>query len=239
MTGMDELVARTVEVIRRQALVSRIGYAWSGGRDSQVLAYLMGLARVEQCVLATTTGLEWPALAAWHTTHAPLGCTVLAQPLDLGWLAAHPRMLFPQGHYGVAWLSLVSRRAQTQFFRREALDLLALGCRRAQGNYVGHGDRYTNSAGVTRWSPMADWSDAQVQALLDRERLPLPPSYSWPRGQPMRGPRVGPVPWPARQWTHSPDHGFEECWQIDPAVIRTAAHVLPAAASWMTRTGHR
>lgn len=236
---LDELVARTVAAIRHEtrARGRRVGYAWSGGKDSQVLAWLMTRAGVHHSVLAVTTGLEFPAMRAWHAEHQPSGCTVIAQPLDLGWLADHPKMLFPQRHYGVAWVSLVSRRAQAIFFHREALDLLAVGTRRAQRQYVGSAgcrDRYLNAAGVTRWSPIADWTDAQIEALIAREKLAVAPFYGWPRGA-----AVGPVPWPARQHTRSLEHGFDECWAIDAQVVRDAAQVIPAAAAWMNLQGVR
>jgi 3'-phosphoadenosine 5'-phosphosulfate sulfotransferase (PAPS reductase)/FAD synthetase len=231
---LDELVDRAVQAVRHEARHSRIAYAWSGGKDSQALRHIMEQAGVGECVLGMTTGLEWPAMLRWHTDHMPPECEVIAAPLDLAWLRDRPAMLFPQGAKGPHWFSLIQHRAQRLFSASRRLDLLALGRRRIDGNYVGPrgSDRYTDRHGTTRWSPLAHWSHEEVFALVARERLALPPCYDWPRGF-----QVGTGAWPARQWTESVDHGFEECWQIDADVIRRAAPELPPAAEWMRRTG--
>lgn len=232
---MDDLLAATIAVVEaEQRAGRRIGYGWSGGKDSQVLRYVMEQAGVQGCVLAMTSGLEWPAMLRWLTDHMPPACDVIAVPIDLAWLAAHPHMLFPHGADGSRWFGLVQHKAQRDYFVRHQLDLLALGRRRKDGNYIGPKgtDRYTNRAGVTRWSPLADWTHEHLFKLIVRENLPLPPCYGWPRGW-----QIGTGAWPARQWTDSPDHGFTECWQIDPDVVRAAAAVLPQAADWLARTG--
>lgn len=232
---LDTLIDRTVDAVRAELKAGqRVAYGWSGGKDSQALRWVMEQAGAGECVLAMTEGLEWPDMLRWLSDHMPPGCEVRAVPLGLPWLARNPRMLFPQGADGPRWFTLVQHKVQAAYFRDQKLDLLALGRRRKDGNYVGeHGaDRYTNRAGITRWSPLADWSHEHVFALIDREQLALPPCYGWPRGY-----QVGTGPWAARQWTQSADHGFFECWEIDPSVVRAAAEVVPQAQAWLERTG--
>jgi 3'-phosphoadenosine 5'-phosphosulfate sulfotransferase (PAPS reductase)/FAD synthetase len=232
---LDDLTAAAAAAVRAHAREGRhIGYGWSGGKDSQALRYVMDAAGITDCVLGMTTGLEWPAMLRWQTDHMPHGCDIRAVPLDLPWLAARPQMLFPQGADGSRWFTVVQHRAQRAYYQDRNLDTLILGRRRKDGNYVGPAgsDSYTNSHGMTIWSPLAAWSHEHVLALIRRESLPLPPCYTWPRGW-----QVGTGPWPARQWTRDTDHGFEECWQIDPDVIRQAAPHLPAAAAWMRQSG--
>jgi 3'-phosphoadenosine 5'-phosphosulfate sulfotransferase (PAPS reductase)/FAD synthetase len=232
---LDALIDQTVSRIEAAARDGEVAYAWSGGKDSQVLRWCMERAGVDRAVIGMTTGLEWPAMLRWITDHLPPGCDVHAEPLDLPWLVNHPEMLFPKGRNGSRWFSLVQHRAQRAYFKTNRLGLLALGRRRRDGNYISpdpDGDRYTDRHGTVRWSPIADWTHEQVFRLIDREQIPMPPCYGWPRGY-----QVGTGPWPARQWTQGLDHGFEECWQIDAGVIRAAAADLPEAASWMERTG--
>lgn len=234
---LDALIDRTVTAVQAEMKAGRrIAYGWSGGKDSQALRWIMEQAGAGECVLAMTVGLEWPAMLQWLSDHMPPGCEVRAVPLDLIWLVKHPDMLFPQGANGPRWFHLVQHKVQARYFHDSRLDLLALGRRRKDGNYIGPAgqDWYTNKEGVTRWAPLADWSHEHVFALIDRERIPLPPCYQWPRGY-----QVGTGPWPARQWTESEDHGFSECWQIDPDVVRAAAEVLPQARGWLERTGRR
>lgn len=235
-TEIEDLVAATVVKIQAEADQGRsIGYGWSGGKDSQALRYVMEQAIGRpRCVLGMSSGLEWPAMLTWLTDHMPQACDVIALPLDLPWLAKNPKMLFPQGANGPKWFTLVQHKAQREFYRAHQLDLLALGRRRVDGNFCGRKgrDRYTNTQGITRWSPIADWTHEQVFALIAHMDLPLPPCYDWPRGF-----QVGTGAWPARQWTRDVDHGFEECWQIDPSVVRRASVVLPAALQWLGKRG--
>ncbi|MBA9005972.1 phosphoadenosine phosphosulfate reductase domain-containing protein [Thermomonospora cellulosilytica] len=232
---LDQLIDQTVEAIRAQTRGKRAAYAWSGGKDSIALGHVAELAGVEDCCLAISN-LEFPAFLTWVTDHMPGGLTVINTGQDLAWLAQHPEMLFPQGSYGTRWFSIVNHRGQARYYRQNNLDLLLLGRRTADGNYTGPKGQhiYTNKEGITRYSPLAAWPHEAVFALIDREQLPMPPCYDWPRGY-----QVGTGSWPARQWTRDRDHGFEEVWEIDPDVIRAAAPDLPAAADWMRRTGRQ
>lgn len=230
---LDVLIERTVDGIRNAAGGKRAAYGWSGGKDSIALGWLCEHAGVTDCVLAMSN-LEFPAFLRWVTDHMPDGLTVINTGPDLAWLADRPRMLFPQGPAGPAWFTHVNHKGQTKYFRDNRLDILLLGRRHADGNYTGPKGQttYTNAQGITRYSPLAHWPHEAVFALIDREHLPMPPCYDWPRGY-----QVGTGSWPARQWTNSVDHGFEEVWTIDPDVIRQAAPQLPAAADWLARTG--
>jgi len=231
---LDRLIDQTVDRVRREKQRGRLAYGWSGGKDSQALRFVMEQAGVDLAVLGMTVGLEWPAMLRWQTDHLPLGCDIIARPLDLAWLRAHPAMLFPQGRYGPHWFHIVQHASQRLYVKRERVAVLALGRRRKDGNYVGPPgeDRYRDKHGTTRWAPLADWTHEEVFALLDAYRLPLPPCYDWPRGY-----QVGTGAWPARQFTRNPDQGFAESWTIDASVIRAAAPELPAAAAWMARRG--
>jgi Phosphoadenosine phosphosulfate reductase family len=230
---LDELIALTVKQITETTAGKRAAFAWSGGKDSLALAHVCEQAGIEDCVLAISN-LEYPAFLQWVTDFMPPGLTVISTGQDLAWLRDHPAMLFPQGAHGSRWFQIVNHRGQETYYRDRGLDVLLLGRRRLDGNYTGPDgqDIYTNARGITRYSPLADWPHEAVFALIQRENITLPPCYSWPRGF-----QVGTGSWPARQWTRDTDHGFEECWQIDPDVIRGAAVGLPQAAEWMTRTG--
>lgn len=231
--ALDDLVDRTVAEIRATTRGKRAAYAWSGGKDSIALGWLCEAAGITDCVLAISD-LEFPAFLTWVTDHMPDGLTVINTGPDLAWLREHPDMLFPQGAKGPRWFTLVNHKGQRAYYDAHRLDVLLLGRRHADGNYTGpRGQtRYTNRHGTTRYSPLAHWSHEAVFALIDREHLPMPPCYDWPRGY-----QVGTGSWPARQWTRDVDHGFTEVWAIDPDVIRAAAPQLPAAANWLARTG--
>ncbi|MGW7505901.1 phosphoadenosine phosphosulfate reductase domain-containing protein [Streptomyces albidoflavus] len=231
--ALDLLIDRTVTAIRATTAGRRAAYAWSGGKDSIALDWLCRQAGIEECVLGISN-LEFPAFLTWVTDNMPPGLTVINTGLSLAWLADRPHMLFPQGVNGSKWFPLINHKAQASYFTQHNLDVLLLGRRHADGNYTGPKgtNLYTNAKGITRYSPISHWSHEAVFALIDREQLPMPPCYDWPRGY-----QVGTGAWPARQWTRDHDHGFEEVWQIDPDVVRHAAPELPPAADWLARTG--
>ena len=112
--------------------------------------------------------LEYPAFAAWVQANKPAGCEVINTHQGLDWLAKHPEMLFPQESATAGrWFSIVQHRAQREYFKAHELDIIILGRRRADGNFVGRGSNiYTDGKGVTRFSPLAAWSHEHVLAYI-------------------------------------------------------------------------
>ena len=102
---------------------------------------------------------------------------------------------------------------------------MLLGRRKADGNYVGKGDNiYTNGQGVTRYSPLSDWTHEEVLAYIHYYDIPVPPIYGWKNGY-----LCGTHPWPARQWTGSMENGWKEVQEIDPTIVMEAADYFPEA----------
>ncbi|MBR3020397.1 MAG: hypothetical protein IKH57_25595, partial [Clostridia bacterium] len=92
---LDKEVETAVEAIRKRAEGKKTAYAWSGGKDSIVLAMLCQKAGVKDC-LFVHSDLEYPAFLKWCMEHKPDGCTVINTHQDVDWLALHPEMLFPK-----------------------------------------------------------------------------------------------------------------------------------------------
>jgi 3'-phosphoadenosine 5'-phosphosulfate sulfotransferase (PAPS reductase)/FAD synthetase len=204
-------------------------FAWSGGKDSVALAAVCQLAGVADCVLGITD-LEYPAFLAWVTANMPPRLEVINTGLDLDWLADNPSMLFPQSaNVAAQWFSRVQHTAQRQYYRAHGLDVIIVGRRRSDGNFVGRdGQNWYSADGVLRYSPLADWSHAEVFACIDHFGLSLPPFYDWPRGY-----RCGTHPWAARQWCRGVAHGWQEVHSIDPAIVRHAADRIASAAQFL------
>uniref|UniRef100_UPI001CC47EA1 hypothetical protein n=1 Tax=Burkholderia diffusa TaxID=488732 RepID=UPI001CC47EA1 len=120
-------------------------------------------------------------------------------------------------------------RAQQAFCRARDIDVLLLGRRVDDGNFIGRDGHcaYVKHS-VTYLSPLADWSHEEIFALIDRHRLPLPPFYDWPRGF-----RTGTHCWPARQWCENEAHGWREIDSIDPEIVTWAAQRLPGARRFL------
>ena len=230
---LDALVDTTVEDIRAKISVQNAAYAWSGGKDSIVLGKLCEMAGATSSMIGMCN-LEYPAFMQWVEENKPNGCEVINTGQDLEWLSKHPEMLFPQNSAAAAhWFSLVQNRAQKEYFKAHNLDILILGRRRADGNYVGRKSYiYTDGKGVTRYSPLADWPHEHILAFIHYYRLPLPPIYGWHNGY-----LCGTHPWPARQWTGSEENGWREVYNIDPSIVITAAKLLLGARAYMEVAG--
>lgn len=146
------------------------------------------------------------------------------------WLAAHPQMLFPQdSKYASMWFQIVQHRGQAKYYKENQLDMMLLGRRRADGNYVGRGDNiYTNNQGVTRYSPLSDWTHEQMLAYIHYHNLEMPPIYDWKNGY-----LCGTHPWPARQWTGSVGNAWAEIYEIDGSIVTEAAEHIQSAKDFL------
>ena len=153
---LADLSALAIQDIKSKVKGKRAAYAWSGGKDSIVLGKLCEAAGVTDSMIGVCD-LEYPAFAAWIEAHKPEGCEVINTHQGLDWLARHPEMLVPQNSAAAGrWFSIVQHRAQRIYAKAHGLDLIILGRRRADGNYVGRGTNiYTDGKGVTRFSPLA------------------------------------------------------------------------------------
>ena len=226
---LDALVEITVADIREKTSGKATAYAWSAGKDSIVLGKLCEMAGVTSSMIGVCN-LEYPAFMAWVEENKPEGCEVINTGQDLEWLSNHPEMLFPQNSTTAAkWFSIVQHKAQREYFKAHDLDIIILGRRRADGNYVGRKTNiYTDGKGVTRFSPLADWKHEHILAFIHYHHLPMPPIYGWNNGY-----LCGTHPWPARQWTGSEENGWREVYNIDKEIVITAAERLPGARAYM------
>ena len=224
---LRELEEKTVEDIRDKTKGRRAAYAWSGGKDSIVLQHLCERAGVDPCMFATCE-LEYPAFVRWIEQHRPAQLVPVDMGLDLDWLAAHPEALFPPMTYH--WSRFLQIAGEHRFYQDAGLDILLLGRRRADGNFVGRGTNiYTDRAGRTKYNPLADWTHEQVLAFIHYHHLPLPPFYEWADGY-----RIGTHPWFARPYIDGDLHkGWQQIYGIDPTIVEGAASRLDSARDFL------
>lgn len=226
---VDALAEQTICDIRSNTDGKKAAYAWSAGKDSIVLGHLCESAGIRDSLIGVCN-LEYPAFLAWIEAHKPSACEVINTGLDLDWLSRHEEMLFPQNStYAGRWFSIVQHKAQRQYFKKHNLDILILGRRRADGNYTGKGTNiYTDGKGVVRYSPLADWKHEDILAYIHYNNLPIPPIYDWKNGF-----LCGTHPWPARQYTGSVENGWQEIYDIDPAIVEAASEKLESARRFL------
>lgn len=226
---LDKKVKETIKDIKAKTKGKNVAYAWSGGKDSLVLGDICERAGIKSCVLVICN-LEYKAFTDWVDEFKPEGLTIVNTGQDMEWLQKHPHMLFPQDSKNAAqWFHIVQHRGQAKYYKENKLDMLLLGRRRADGNYVGKGDNiYTNGQGVTRFSPLADWTHEQVLAYIHYYNIPMPPIYDWKNGY-----LCGTHPWPARQWTGCIENGWKEVYEIDSSIVEEAAKYFESAKTFI------
>lgn len=231
----ERLVASAVSDIRQKTAGKNVAYAWSGGKDSLALQVVCERAGINKCVLCTASKIEYPGFVDWCKAHAPKGLTIIDNPkLDIGWVAEHPEMLFPQqSKYAAQWFHHLQHRGQAIYFKEQHLDVIILGRRLQDGNYTGGKGKniYTDAKGVTRLSPIAHWKHEEVLAVihyfLNRQ---IPPLYGWKNGW-----IVGTGVWPARQWVGSVQNGWQELWDINPRMVQEAAPYIASARDFINK----
>jgi len=168
LARIEEVVPRPVAMrvfteavreIRDYTAGKRVAFAWSGGKDSLALQAVCYEAGVREC-LFTMTDLEYPAFLAWVTDNMPDRLEVVNTGQNLEWLARHLDWLFPQNATAAGrWFKAVQHTGQEFFYRKRDLDMLLLGRRRADGNYIGGKNaKAYESRGILRYCPLADWS---------------------------------------------------------------------------------
>lgn len=226
---ISELTEKTVFEIRSKTAEKKCAYAWSAGKDSVVLGDICKKSGITDSMIAVTD-LEYPAFMKWVDENKPEKCTVINVGYDIEWLSKHQNLIFPQDSSTAAhWFSIVQHKAQRQYFKENNLDIILLGRRKADGNYVGKGDNlYTDGKGVTRYSPLSEWSHEHLLAYIHYNKLTLPPIYGWKNGY-----VCGTHPWPARQWTGSIENGWREVYEIDKSIVEKAAEYVQSAKTFL------
>ncbi|MCX4294338.1 MAG: hypothetical protein OSJ56_09820 [Prevotella sp.] len=228
---LDRIVFSTIKDIKKKTMDKKAAYAWSGGKDSVVLGKICHIAGITDCVLVICN-LEYRAFMEWIRIHKPQGLSVINTGQDMEWLSANPHMLFPQDSRTAArWFNIVQHRGQALYYKNEHLDMIILGRRLADGNYVGNGSNiYTDRHGVTRYSPLSGWTNEQVLAFIYYYGLELPPIYKWKNGY-----LCGTHPWPARQWTGNIKNAWSEVYSIDSSIVHYAARYFKSAETFLQK----
>jgi 3'-phosphoadenosine 5'-phosphosulfate sulfotransferase (PAPS reductase)/FAD synthetase len=234
-TQVDNRIDRTVEAMKPVLNNKRYGMAWSGGKDSVVLDHVIKqLGKEYPSCLGMTNDLEYPEFLSWVTVNMPDDLMVVNSGHSLLWLADNQEWLFPKtSEQAAKWFKAVQHHAQNKFVQAKRLDILLTGRRRLDMNYTGVNGIYTNKAsGITRYSPLYDWTHEEVLACMSYYRLPVAPFYRWPNGF-----VVGSGNWAARQWTGSVFQGWRDIAAIDRTIVLKAAEYIDSAKEYVRVVG--
>lgn len=226
---VTEAAKLVLDEIKTITAGKKVAYAWSGGKDALVIEHLCKKLKIKGSVFVHTN-LEYPEFLAWCLENKPDGCEVINTGQDLEWLSKRQGMLFPQtSPVQSRWFSLVQQAGIRAYFKKHELDMIIVGHRTADGNYVGKGTNIShNNAGITRYSPIASWPHELVLAYIHYNEISVPPIYAWKDGY-----RCGTHPWPSRMGMKSVNDGWSDVYEIDPSIVKEAAAKIDSAALFL------
>jgi len=225
---IKNLEKQTITDIKAKTKNKKSAYAWSAGKDSIVLGALCEKAGITACVMGVCN-LEFADFMAWVDQNKPSGLQIINTGLDMDWLEKNQDLIFPDAAGLARWCREIHIKAQTIYFKEHKLDVLLQGRRKADGNFVGRGDNiYTNGKGITDYSPLSDWPHEMVLAYIAYNSLSLPPIYDWVNGY-----KRGTHAWPMRPGCKTKEEGWQEIYEIDPAIVTNAAQRIESAKKFL------
>lgn len=228
---VEAFSASALADIKSHTAGKRAAYAYSGGKDSIVLADLCEKAGVHSGFFAYSD-LDYPAFVAWVKEHKPVGVQMLHTGYNLDWLKSHQELIFAEGIKGQRWHTINQRGPFTKMFFENGLDVLLVGHRIIDGNVCGPDGYIRKKSGECRYSPIREWPHEALLGYIHYNRLPLPPIYGWKDGF-VQGTHA----WPEREFCKTIDQGYREVYEIDPGIVIGAAAKLPSARHFLEEEG--
>ena len=218
--------------LRQTVAGKKAAYAYSGGKDSIVIADLCEKAGIHTGFFAYCD-LDYPAFVKWVLHNKPDGVQMMHTGYGLDWLSKHQNLIFAEGQLGQRWHQISQRGPFTKMFFDNHLDMLIVGHRRIDGNFCGPKGFIYKHSGETRYAPIRDWPHEALLGYIHYNHLPLPPIYQWKDGW-VQGTHA----WPEREFC-SDDimKGYREVYEIDPSIVIQAAERLPSARHFLEEVG--
>lgn len=224
---VDAYAEWAMERIQVASTGKHVAFAYSGGKDSIVLADLCGRLGIREGYFAYCD-LDYPAFVRWVKAHKPAGVSLMHTGYDLDWLARHQELIFARGAVGQRWHQISQRGPFTRMVMDNRLDMLLVGHRTIDANVCGHEGIIRKNTGEVRFAPLYDWPHELLLGYIHYHALALPPIYGWKDGY-----TQGTHAWPERDYCDSLNQGYREVYDIDPTIIEAAAEKIPSAARFL------
>lgn len=227
--AVDDAAAEVLRVTHGK----RAGYGWSGGKDSIALQVVMERVGIRKCYMAYVPALSFKHYLPWCQEHGPASLEILGyDDVNIGWLARHQQYIFNQRDHSI-WSRFCQVRGHDRFCLDNRLDMVILGRRHQDGNYIGAkgSNIVTKGNGVTLYSPLANWSHEMVLAVIHYfKNRELPELYTYPEAF-VEGTPI----WPDYYKTgEDVDTSYRRIYNIDRTIIERAARYIPSAARFLT-----
>lgn len=233
----ENAVNEAAEAVLRVTHGKKVGYAWSGGKDSIALQVVMERAGIRKCYMASVSALSFHHYLPWCMEHGPASLEIMDyDKVNVAWLGKHQQYIFNQQDHSI-WSKFCQVRGHDRFCQDNRLDMVILGRRYQDGNYIG--PRGTNiiskGNGVTLYSPISDWSHEMVMAVIHYfKNRNLPDLYTFPEGF-VEGTPIWPDFYKSNE---SLDDSYLRIYKIEPRLIERAAQYIPTAAQFL-KSKHR
>jgi len=228
----ERAVDDAVEEVLRVTHGKRVGYGWSGGKDSIALQVVMEKAGIRKCYMAFVSALSFRNYLPWCLEHGPASLEVRDYDrVNVGWLAKHPQYIFNQQDHSI-WSRFCQVRGHDSFCLDNRLDMVILGRRRQDGNYIGpKGSKTaTKNNRVSLYSPLADWSHEMVLAVIHYFKgRQLPDLYTYPEAF-VEGTPIWPDYYKSGEDMAT---SYRRIWEIDRTLVERAARYIPSAAQFI------
>lgn len=163
------LVKRAVASIREVCKGKRVGYAWSAGKDSVALQYVLSQYEPNLPCVFCTSGDESKAMLDFVERHKPAHLKIYRQPaMSIEMLRQYRNNIVffnPQAkaHF---WYKFVRWRGEMEFEKDYRIECMLFGRRTQDGNNCG-GPKGTHTRGrIIHFNPIKDWKHEDVLAVI-------------------------------------------------------------------------
>lgn len=176
---IDKKIEETVQRARKVVFNKRCGYAWSGGKDSIALEYIMRQLGINFGLFLTTRELNFTSFNKWLDSNIPEGVIEKDIGLDWDWHLKHQKYVMkntPEADQTHMRLTLWDH--QNAFAENYNLEVFCFGRRTQDANFCGReGIAKSKNSNTIKYSPLYDWKHEDVLGLIYYYDLPMPPGY--------------------------------------------------------------
>lgn len=158
---IEETIAASVAEAKLVCSGKNAAYAWSGGKDSIALQIVCEEAGINKGFCAYNQ-LFFSDSIDFFFRNRPDGIEMIDTGEDYDWLAQHPSFMFPPSTTN-NWSERTHLRCQADYSRRHGIDIMLMGKRSQDGNWVPKKSLVVTGAnGVPIYCPIRNWTHEDV-----------------------------------------------------------------------------
>ena len=241
-THINRLTAKTINEIKAVVArkgYTRIGYCWSGGKDSLVMYDVLKKSGIPVvggvCVLFENL---FPTMVNWLKLNAPQDVSFrYSGYLKLTDAAKDPeKFLFPTDKKVLALHNPPLWKAQNRFAIENGIEVMFTGRRLSDNNFCGKKDNHyiTSNESGDRFNIIAEWTHEELLAYIKYNNIQMPPCYFWKDGW-----ELGIHAWIERHrlGEYPFTENFDELFDMDKRVLLEARKKLDIVDRYLNERG--